>query len=269
MSTYRTEGVILRRSNFGEANLLLHIFTKNVGKIEAVGKSARKPKGKLKGHLEPFLYCDFVLVHGKKMDTVANSFILEPFLNIRSSFVLVLAASVVTEIADRMTIEGYPDERIFNLVVRSFSFLDNLPDLDNKMLWLLIAFFEVNFLSLSGFSPQLDKCVFCSGEISPGKNYFSFSLGGILDFSCAKKIPDVVSIEDDVIKLLRFLMIDGAEKGGYEEKIISKFEDIKKLQVARETVFRSTLLMKNFIEFNIDQKINSLETLCSFAREKI
>ena len=31
MSTYRTEGIVLRRSNFGEANLLLQLYTKDFG----------------------------------------------------------------------------------------------------------------------------------------------------------------------------------------------------------------------------------------------
>lgn len=269
MSTYRTEGIILRRSNFGEANLLLHIFTRDFGKIEAVAKSARKPKGKLKGHLEPFLYADFNIVHGKKMDTIANSFVLDPLLNLRSSFDRVMAASIIAEITDRMTIENYHDERVFYLLRESFAFIDSMPDADRKRLWLLILFFEVNLLSLSGFAPQADRCVFCSEKMPPGKNYFSFSLGGVLDSVCAAKIPDAILIDDDAIRLLRFLTIDTDDKKTYAEKLEAKLADLKKLHVKSEALFRGALLMKNFIEFNIDRKINSFDTFLNFARERI
>ena len=267
MSTYRQEGIILRRSDFGEANLLLHIYSRDCGKIEAVGKSARKAKGKLKGHLEPFLYSDFVLVHGKKMDTVAGSFVLDPLLRLRSSFDPILTASVIAEIADRMTIEGYHDERVFELLLASLVFLDKSAACDKKLLWLLILFFEVNFLFLSGFAPQADRCVFCGERMAPGKNYFSFSLGGVLDAVCAAKIPDAIFVDDDAIKLLRFMVIDSSA-GNYKKAIADKLADLPKLKAGSEAIFRSALLMKNFIEFNIDRKINSFETFLNFAREK-
>lgn len=259
----------MRRTNFGEANLLLHIFTKDFGKIQAVGRSARKAQGKLKGHLEPFLYSDLMIVHGKKMDTVAGSFIIENFLNLRNNLDSIFAASVILEIADRMTIEGYHDEKVFELILESLRFLDDVDTQEKKCLWLLILFFEVNFLSLSGFAPQADKCVFCLEKMKPGKNYFSFSLGGVLDSSCAAKVPDAIFVDDDVIRLLRFLTLDKGGKGEYEKEIRNKFADIRKLHVRSEVVLRNVMLMKNFIEFNIDQKIKSLEALCNFAREKI
>jgi DNA repair protein RecO (recombination protein O) len=268
MSTYRTQGIILRRGDFGEANLLVYIWTKDFGKIEAVGKSARKAKGKLKGHLEPFLYADFNLVRGKKMDTVAGSFIIDPFLSVRGSFDKILAASVVAEIGDRMTVEGYKDERVFDLILLSLSFLDRAPEREKKLLWLLILFFEVNLLSLSGFAPQSDKCVFCGERMLPGKNYFSFSLGGALDALCAAKIPDAVRLSDDAIKLLRFLAVDPGASG-YKEAVSAKLFELLKLRVDSGAIFRAVFLMKDFIEFNIDRRINSFDTFFNFAGEKI
>ncbi len=267
MSTYRTEGIILRRSDFGEANLLLRILSRTEGKVEAVGRSARKAQGKLKGHLEPFLYADFVLVRGRRMDTVANSFILDPFLGLRGSLAGTLTGSVLLEITDRLTLEGYRDERVFLLLLASLRFIEAHPE-DRKALWLLLLFFEVNFLGLSGFRPQTDHCVLCQEKMTPGRNYFSFSLGGVLDEECAKRIPDAVRVADDVIKLLRFLALDEAE-GDYGRALESKLSELYKLRAESAAIYRSVILMKGFIEFNTDTRINSLDTLCSFAREGI
>ncbi|MDD3190856.1 MAG: DNA repair protein RecO [Candidatus Pacebacteria bacterium] len=269
MSTYRTEGVILRRSNFGEANLLLHIFTKDFGKVEAVGKSARKPQGKLKGHLEPFLYSDFVLVHGKKMDTVANSFVMDAFLNLRGEMELILFSSVILEVADRITLENYHDEKMFHLILESMNSLESASPQEKNFLWLVILFFEINALSLSGFAPQSESCVFCSEKPNPGKNYFSFSLGGVLDYECAQRCPDAFAVSDDTVRLLRFLSVTVKRGMKYEDVVRFKLSELRRLSADRSVILRSALVMKNFVEFNIDQKINSLEVLCNFAREEI
>lgn len=269
MSTYKAEGIVLRRADFGEANLLLHIFTKEFGKIEAVARSARKARGKLKGHLEPFLYCDFLIVHGRKMDIVANSVIAENFLNLRRSFNSFLAGSVVLEIADRMTVAGYRDARLFDLILKSLRFIDERQEIEKKDLWLLAAFFEINILSLSGFAPHTGKCVFCGQELFAGRNYFSNSLGGILHGMCAKKCPDAILVDDDTIRLLRFLQIDRETFSDYDKEANDKLAEIKKLNVKGETIAKSMFLMKKFIEFNLDNRINSIDVLCNFAREKI
>jgi DNA repair protein RecO (recombination protein O) len=269
MSTYKTEGIILRRTNFGEANLLLHIYTRDLGKVEAVARSARKARGKLKGHLEPFLYCDFLIVHGRKMDTIANSFILDNFLDLRSNLESILAASAVAEISDKMILPGYRDERVFQLILESLRFMDERLLEERKSLWLSALFFEMNILVLSGFSPQIDKCVFCGGKLREGNNYFSFSLGGVLDEDCRKKCPDAISVDDDVIRLIKFLQINPKENEDYAEMLDGKLAEIKKLNVKGEVLAKSIFLLKKFIEFNLDQKINSLDVLCDFARGKI
>jgi len=267
MSTYRTEGVILRRSDFGEANLLLRIFTRDFGKIEAVGRSARKAKGKLKGHLEPFLYSDFVLARGKKMDTVANSFVIKAFLNLRSDMETAILTSAVLEIADRMTMENYRDEKMFNLVLETMNFFDE-TSLSREKMRLTLLFFEINALALSGFAPRSKNCVFCSGEIKPGKSFFSFSLGGVLDDKCARKCPDALAVDDDTIKLLRFLAVSDKSEGreNYISAVEEKLEEARKLNVNGDIVLRGAFLMKNFIEFNIDQRINSLKVLCDVTK---
>lgn len=268
MSTYKTEGIILRRSNFGEANLILHIYTRDFGKIEVVARSARKAQGKLKGHLEPFLYCDFVIVHGRKMDTVANSFILDGFLDLRSRTEKTFPGFSILEIADKMTIEGYRDGRVFLLLKKSLSFLNEDLSQSSTGKLLLVLFFEINFLTLSGFRPNVEKCVFCGEKIVPGKNKFSFSLGGALHSYCANKCPDAILIQDDAIKLLKFLEMKEVALSDFEKEIDKKLLRLSKLQVKDDLVFRDIFLLRDFIVFNLDKKVNSFDALYNFARRE-
>lgn len=255
----------MRRSNFGEANLLLTIYTKEFGKIEAVARSARKAQGKLKGHLEPFLCCDFLIAHGRKIDTITNSFITENFLSLRNDFHKALFASTFLEVVDRMTIEGYRDERFFVFLKEVLGFVDKDKTNDLTLYAVLILFLEINLLAISGFRPHMDNCVFCGEKILPGKNKFSFSLGGALHDCCSGKCPDATFLDDDSVRLIRFMEIDNLDASDYKKRLERKLSEIKRLKVEKKLVFRSIFLFSDFIAFNLDKKINSFEVVYNFA----
>jgi len=52
MKSYKTEGIIIKRKNFGEADRILTIFTKNKGKISIVAKGVRKINSRRAPHIE-------------------------------------------------------------------------------------------------------------------------------------------------------------------------------------------------------------------------
>ncbi|MBU1159875.1 DNA repair protein RecO, partial [Patescibacteria group bacterium] len=65
---YQTEGIILRKSNFGEADRILTIFTEKFGKISAVAQGVRYLKSKLRYNLETMSRSRIGLVASKKTD---------------------------------------------------------------------------------------------------------------------------------------------------------------------------------------------------------
>ncbi len=284
MSTYKTQGIIIKRNNFLEASLILDIWTKDYGKVEAVARSARKVKGKLKGHLELFLDTDLVLAYGKNIDTITSSVTIESFSNLRNNLEISFGAYYILELVDKMTIEGHQDERVFYLLKRALLFLDkfvgsNAENNYNIEYHLIILFFQINLLNLTGFSPELNKCIFCSKPINSGKNYFSFSMGGIVGSECAllkKSASDLhvgstalkgqwsqhsIPISNNTIKLLRLFQFKGGDVDEYNKHLDKCFEIIKKLKVDKKLVLNSIFLMNKFIEFNIERKIKGVNFL--------
>ena len=51
--TIRAESIVLRHSDWGEADRFLVIFTRELGKVRAIAKGVRKPRSRKVGHLEP------------------------------------------------------------------------------------------------------------------------------------------------------------------------------------------------------------------------
>src|SRR5215470_16029827 len=79
---YRIEAVIVRRSDFGEADRLLTIITPQ-GKRRVVAKGARKTNSRLAGHIELFTHTTLLLAVGRNLDIVTQSAILHSFDRLR------------------------------------------------------------------------------------------------------------------------------------------------------------------------------------------
>ncbi len=60
----RTQAIVLRRTNYGEADRILNLITP-LGQISAIARGARKSKSKLAGGIEMLSLTDVVLVEGR------------------------------------------------------------------------------------------------------------------------------------------------------------------------------------------------------------
>ena len=69
---YTTDGIILKRKPFGEANVLLHILTEDLGLILASATSARSAHSKLRLALQEYSYCSASLIKAKNGWKVTN-----------------------------------------------------------------------------------------------------------------------------------------------------------------------------------------------------
>ena len=67
---YRVQAIVLRRTDHGEADRLLTLFTSDRGKIRVNAKGARKPSSRKSGHVELFTHVDFMLAKGHQIDVV-------------------------------------------------------------------------------------------------------------------------------------------------------------------------------------------------------
>ncbi|MEL7643151.1 MAG: DNA repair protein RecO, partial [bacterium] len=61
----RVEAVVLRHSDWGEADRLLVLFTREKGKIRAIAKGVRRIRSRKAGHLEPFTRSSLQLALGQ------------------------------------------------------------------------------------------------------------------------------------------------------------------------------------------------------------
>ena len=191
---YKTKGIILKRTNLGEADRIVTIFTQKFGKIKVLAKGVRKTLSKMAGHLEPFCLTRLQIAEGRNLDIITSAEVEECFFGIRSNLEKTQTCFYIAEIVDKMVEEGQAHPEIFDLLVSTFTHADDLNES------LLISYFEINFLAEMGFRPELYECTHCQQKLTPGQNNFDFSRGGLVCSECGSGRP----VSDETIKLIRY-----------------------------------------------------------------
>lgn len=194
--TFKTKGIVLRRTNLGEADRILTILTEKYGLIRAVAKGVRKTLSHLAGHLEPFCVADFLIAEGRNLDIIAGADVKKCHLTLRGNLESTQTAFYLAEIIDRMLPEREKHPEIFELLDETLEHLNSAPGK------LLISYFELNFLASIGYHPELEKCVRCQAKLSDKNNHFDFEAGGI---KC-EKCDGGRLISQDAIKALRLFL---------------------------------------------------------------
>jgi len=154
MATYKTEGVILKRSNYGEADRILTIYTKHYGKIKAIAKGVRKITSRKGGNLELFNHCVLFLAKGRNLDIITEAQVINSFSRLGDDLEKVAAAFYLVELVDQLTAEEQVNRQVFDLLVET---LDGLCAASYE-LRAITQSFEVELLKLLGFwSETLDR----------------------------------------------------------------------------------------------------------------
>jgi DNA repair protein RecO (recombination protein O) len=200
---YKTEAIVLRSMDLGEADRVLTVLTPRLGKLRVIAKGIRRPRSRLGGGLEPFSDVHLVLAVGRTFDVVTQAALEEPHLGLRDDLHSTAAAWYLVELTDRFC-EGTADSHgAFILLAQGLSALDAAPlDVSRDV---VARWFELHLLDAMGFRPELAACLECGAEIEPEGNAFSPVAGGVVGPECAHASLGARSISVEGLKVLRHL----------------------------------------------------------------
>src|SRR5512147_1750518 len=126
--TLHTEVVVLRHTDWGEADRLLSLFTREAGKLRAVAKGARKIRSRKAGHLEPFTRVKLLLAHGRDFWIVTQAETVEAYLPLREDLLRTAYGSYVLELLDRFTFDEGENRSLYQLLIDTLDRVTTLPD---------------------------------------------------------------------------------------------------------------------------------------------
>lgn len=197
--SFRVEAVVLRHADYGEADRILTLYARQLGKTRVLVKGARKITSHKAGHLEPFTQVKLQLAKGRDLPLVTQADTVEAYLAIRDDLSLTGQASYIIELLDRLTYEdGLENPTVFQLLTETLHRLASKADP-----WLATRYYEMRLLDNLGFRPKLFECANCGREILPEDQFFSFAAGGVICPRCGQSIPNLKAISVEALKYLR------------------------------------------------------------------
>jgi DNA repair protein RecO (recombination protein O) len=103
----------------GEFDKRLVILTKEIGKISAFAKGARRPNGALLACSQPFAFGEFALFAGKSSYTVVSAEISNYFGELREDFEGLCYGFYFSEFSDYLTKENNDEKNILKLLYQT------------------------------------------------------------------------------------------------------------------------------------------------------
>jgi DNA repair protein RecO (recombination protein O) len=236
----RVDAVVLRHSDYGEADRLLTLYTRQLGKTRALAKGARKIASRKAGHIEPFTHVKLQLAKGRDMFILTQADTVDAYLPLREDLVLTGYASYVLELLDRFTYEDeIENPHTFRLLTETLSRLASKSDP-----WLVIRFYEIRLLDQLGFRPQLFECANCGREIEAEEQFFSFRAGGVICPRCGHGLPNVHHISVAVLKYLRHFQR-------------SSYAEATRARPSPEVQKEAEILMQGYFTYLLERELNT------------
>ncbi len=248
--SYKTEAIVLRQTPLGEADRILTLFTIDNGKLRAIAKGVRRPGSRLGGHVELLNRVDVSLGRGRQLDIVSEAQTLQIYTRLRANLERLSMAIYLAEMIDLFSPERSASYTVYSLFADTLDKLQHTHNAD-----LLVRYFEMRLLELSGYGPEFQSCVECRGQLQPQDHRFSCALGGVLCHQCrdTSKVPTIF-ISVGSMRVLRLLQ---------REHTPSR---LLELGIPRSLIGETEKTLRAYIRFIAERELKSAEFMNLVAR---
>lgn len=196
---FGTQAVVLRRSNYGEADRLLTLFTPSYGKLRVIAKGVRRPTARASGHVELYTVIETMLARGQNLHVLTQAELKEPFLTLTTSLERIGYASHFAELIDRFAVDEQENRAAYELLVAGLGWLCE----SNVDLQLAARFYELKLLDVMGYGPSLFRCAISGELLDPADHFYSPADGGVVAAAYAHHHEELIPLPLDVFKVLR------------------------------------------------------------------
>lgn len=174
MNQLVAQGIVLARTNYGEADRIIKLITPDSGKISLMARGVRKPKSKLAGGIELFSVSSLTYIRGRSdLGTLVSARLEKHYGNIVKNIDRVQLGYELIKVLDRAT-EDEPEIEYFMLLQEAFTALDDVTiDVSLIRFW-----FSAQLLKQAGFTPNLVTDI--TGQKLRADTQYSFDFDNVL-----------------------------------------------------------------------------------------
>jgi len=180
MSSTTTEAVVLRVIRYSDSQSILHLYTKDFGRIAAMVRRNRK-KGSF-NYYQPLFHLSFEINHQnqKTIQRISQIRFAAPYRHIPFSVTKATVAQFLAEILSKVIPEHEPDQELFSFLTSAFHLFDQQTNNFNAF----HVVFLVHLTRFLGFYP---------GQRGEASSYFSPSEGTYVGQIMHDTIPQNIS----------------------------------------------------------------------------
>lgn len=224
MNGLKTRGIILRRTDYGEADRIVTVLTPDYGKLALMARGVRRPRAKLAGGIELFSVSDITFIRGRgEVGTLISARLDKHYGSIVRDIERVRLGYELIKMIDKAT-EDEPEEEYFYMMDQALKALDDAKINED----LIRAWFSARILAQAGHSPNLSTTV-NGDKLNPDQRYgFDFDA---MSFEPVEK----GSFTADDIKFLRLLF------GGNSAEALARVNGSDKLTEKAAPLVRTML----------------------------
>ncbi|MBN2087510.1 DNA repair protein RecO [Candidatus Peregrinibacteria bacterium] len=150
----KTEGIILRRINLNDADQIVTVLTKDMGKIACMAKGSRRTKSKFCGRLEMFYQVKVAAFQGRNLGYLDEA---EPIIHRKFHDACLRSKSIlfyIAELTNRLIQDEQQIDGVYELMLNA---LDQIEKNNEKSDLVLYAY-TIKLLGMLGFMAPWDRC---------------------------------------------------------------------------------------------------------------
>ena len=236
---YKTEAIVLRHQNLGDADKIVTVYSPYLGKLRLVGKGVLKPRSRVGGHVEPLARVSLLIARGQNLDVISQVSSIDSFVELRDDLQRTAQGLYAAELIDLFTGEEDASPELYEALLETLKALTL-----NKDGGLVLRRYELRLLTILGFAPELDSCVICRASGFQGGASFNSSAGGLACASCAEDDGSARPISRDALISFRYLR--NADTSAIAEKVTPE-------RLAGEM----ELILGRYIRYQLEREVRS------------
>ena len=201
MNQLTTTGIILARTDFGEADRIITLLTPDHGKLRLMAKGVRRVKSKLAGGIELFSVSHITFIKGRgDIGTLISSRLITHYGAIVTDIERVQLGYELLKTLNKIT-EDETEAEYFSILQTALAALDDV----SVNLKLIETWFLAQLLKQGGLAPNLVTDI-TGAKLAADKTYnFSFDDHAFFERTAG-------TFQADNIKFLRLLFSDSQPK---------------------------------------------------------
>ena len=203
----KIQGLVLRRTEYNDQDVLLTILSNQHGKITAKARGLKRKNSPLTAQCQLLAFAEFTLFEYRGMYTINEAATIELFHDLRRDLCKLSLGTYFAQVAEIISQEDLPNPELQSLVLNCLYALSKLNEPEEK----IKAAFELRVACIAGFQPELTGCAGCGSE---WPDRFDLKAGMMECAACRNPESDGIRmpVSPGVLQAMRYLCFCGSRK---------------------------------------------------------